>query len=225
LHTHLKIEQNEKVRYGRNSCRDITNKINQTNIGLHSAICAKALQKILTEKKTCLSIWRIKETTNEVVRHNFEPTKWEQIKVLSWEVYIDIWLIKKMQDYRQSKLPNETGGILIGSIDNERKIIYLFDTIFAPIDSIEEKDGFIRGTDGLVEEYQNYLSVTDNQILYLGEWHSHPTNYSTNPSKLDSKLFRFLAINLGSQGYPAIMCIVNDKNYNIQIGLNYERIN
>jgi len=225
LHDHLLIKQTDKVRYNRNSCREVTNKINQTDIAIHASISAKALQEAIKEGNSCISIWNIDKKTHEVKRYNFEPSNWEIIKVEEWEICIDTWLIGRMQSYRLSILPKETGGVLLGSIDTERRIIYLFDSIFAPEDSIQERTSFIRGKEGLLEEYKNYLKITDNQMVYLGEWHSHPENCSTNPSKLDENLFGYLAQSMGSQGYPAVMCILGDHNINVQINTNYERDN
>ena len=223
LHDHLVIERTDKVRYNRNSCREVTNRINQTDVAIHASVGARALQQKMKDGTSCISIWNIDKDTHEVKLYDFEPSNWEIIKVDEWEVCIDTWLIEKMQTYRLSILPKETGGVLLGSIDTERKIIYLFDSIFAPEDSIQERTSFIRGKEGLLEEYNKYLEITDNEMVYLGEWHSHPENCSTNPSELDEKLFSHLAQSMGGQGYPAIMCILGDDNLNIQISTNDER--
>lgn len=223
LHKHLQITQDEKVRYNRNSCREITNRINQTNVAIHASICVKALKQAFEKGNSCLSIWNIDEITYEVKRLDFKPSDWEMIYVNGWKICVDNWLIEKIQNYRLNVLPHETGGILIGSIDADRKILYLIDTIFAPVDSIERRTSFIRGTKGLLDKYQQYQKITDNQVMYMGEWHSHPENCSTNPSKLDEKLFSYLAQSLGWQGYPAVMCILGDENMNMQISFNDER--
>lgn len=225
LHNHLQIEQTDKIRYNRNSCREVTNRINQTDVAIHSSICAKALKQIIKDGTSCISVWSIDAETHEVKKYSFKPSVWEVRKVGEWEICVDTWLIQKMRDYRLSVLPKETGGVLLGSIDTERKIIYLFDSIFAPEDSIEERTSFIRGTEGLLAEFQQYLKITDNQAMYLGEWHSHPENCSTNPSKLDERLFGYLAYSMGSQGYPVVMCILGDDNMNMQISINNERDN
>nr|MCK4930243.1 ThiF family adenylyltransferase [Nanoarchaeota archaeon] len=44
LHSHLQVNQSQRIRYNRSSCRDITNRINQTNVSLLSSIAAKAIQ-------------------------------------------------------------------------------------------------------------------------------------------------------------------------------------
>ena len=118
-----------------------------------------------------------------------------------------------MQALRQEKLPKETGGVLLGSIDTERKIIYIYDTIPAPEDSKETTSTFERGIKGVLDEYMKYQKITDNQIQYLGEWHSHPKGCSTTPSSLDLKLFAYLSENLSRQGNPTVMGILGDNNH------------
>ena len=116
-------------------------------------------------------------------------------------------------------MPKETGGVLLGSIDTERKVIYIYDTIPAPEDSEETTSTFERGIKGILDEYQKYQKITDSQIQYLGEWHSHPKGYSTNPSSLDLKLFVYLSESLSRQGNPTVMGIFGDKNYNLILSL------
>lgn len=222
LHNHLKIASEDKVRYNRNSCREITNKINQADVALHASICAKKIQDITKTGDASISIWKINNENQEVRKYNFTPARWKEFTDSNWNICIDDALIEKMRDYRETKLPYETGGVLIGTVDNDRKVVYVVDTIFAPPDSIEKKTSFVRGTKGLIEEYKRYMKITDNQLMYLGEWHSHPKHCTTNPSNLDKSLFNYLSFNLGIQGYPAVMCIIGDDNINLKISLNNE---
>lgn len=215
LHNHLKFENTIKVRYNRNSCREITNRTNQTDVALNAAICAKALISIIENGKPTISIWRINEITFEVQKFTFEPTKWVRKDAGEWKIYIDKWLIERMECARFTKLPKETGGILVGSFDLLRKIIYVCDSIFAPPDSIENMSSFKRGVKGLIEEYTNYIQATDYQLSYIGEWHSHPEGHSTRPSSYDIELYEYLYKRMAKQGLPVIMGILGDKDCNI----------
>jgi hypothetical protein len=215
LHNHLKYDDSLKVRYNRNSCREITSRINQTDVALNASICTKALKIIFENGKPTISIWRINKTTFEVKNYSFEPSRWVRKDIGSWKVYFDSWLVEKMRVFRSFKLPNETGGIFIGSYDFQRKIIYICDSIFAPPDSKEDVSTFERGVDGLLDEYTNYLQITDNQLCYLGEWHSHPQGHSTRPSTNDLKLYEYLFNKMSRQGFPVLMGILGDKDCNI----------
>jgi len=215
LHSHLQFNPTQRIRYNRNSCRDITNRINQTNVSLLSSIAAKAIQAHSARGKANISIWSICEETFAVQKFSFTPSRWYRKNVGDWKVYIDLWLIEKMQDFRKSKLPNETGGILLGSYDSERKIIYVCDSLFAPTDSVEEPSSFERGIEGLKDDYEHYVQITDHQLLYIGEWHSHPEKCTTNPSTYDKKLYKYLYDNMSKQGLPVIMGIIGDSDCNV----------
>lgn len=215
LHDHLKYDDSLKVRYNRNSCREITNRINQTDVALNASICTKALKSIIENGTPKISIWRTDKTTFEVRKYSFEPTRWIRKDVNEWKMYFDLWLLDQMKAFRYSKLPNETGGILIGSYDFQRKIIYVCDSLFAPPDSKENRSTFERGVEGLLAEYNKYLKVVDNQLCYLGEWHSHPKGYSTIPSYDDINLYDYLHRMMSRQGSLAIMGILGDSDCNI----------
>ena len=51
LHNHLTYDNGLKVRYNRNSCRETTSRINQTDIAIHASICAKAIKHIVENRK------------------------------------------------------------------------------------------------------------------------------------------------------------------------------
>lgn len=215
LHDHLKYEDSLKLRYNRNSCREITNRINQTDVALNASICTKALKSIIENGKPTISIWRADKTTFEVRKYSFEPTRWMRKDVGEWKMYFDLWLLDRMKAFRYSKLPNETGGILIGSYDFQRKVIYVCDSLFAPPDSKESRSTFERGVEGLLDNYAKYLDVVDSQLFYLGEWHSHPQGCSTNPSTYDSKLYEYLYNKMSRQGSPVLMGILGDNDCTI----------
>lgn len=217
LHDHLIFEDDLRIRYNRNSCREISSRINQIDILLLSSICAKAIRNIVEHRDALISIWRIDDNDYTVQKYTTVPTKWEKVYSNAWKVYLNNQLLDEMCFLRSQKLPKETGGVLLGSIDMERKIIYVYDTIPAPEDSSETTSSFERGIEGVLEEYSKYRKITDNQIQYLGEWHSHPKGCSTNPSMLDIKLFAYLADKLSRQGYPTLMGILGDSNCSFTI--------
>ncbi|HAC16475.1 MAG TPA: hypothetical protein DCE78_11105 [Bacteroidetes bacterium] len=215
LHDHLKYDDSLKLRYNRNSCREITNRINKTDVALNASICTKSLKSIIENGEPTISIWRTDKTTFEVRKYSFEPTKWIRKDVGEWTIHFDLWLLDRMNSFRYSKLPNETGGILIGSYDLSRKVIYVCDTLFAPADSKENRSTFERGAEGLLTEYNKYLKVVDNQLCYLGEWHSHPQGFSTEPSTDDFNLYDYLYKRMSRQGSPVLMGILGDDDCNL----------
>jgi integrative and conjugative element protein (TIGR02256 family) len=112
-------------------------------------------------------------------------------------------------------LPNETGGVLIGSFDQENRIAYLVDIIPSPPDSVEWPILYIRGCGGLEEEVTRIRARTDDQLQYVGEWHSHPDGRNTEPSEDDKKVFGWLAENAARDSNPPVMVIVGQKETRI----------
>lgn len=214
LHTHLKTKgQDTRIRYNTNSCRDITTIMNQADVSLLASIAAKNLRSILTDNKARAEIWRT-AADGSVCKYGFKPTSWTKNtnNHSRWTLYINDELIRQMQEIRESKLPHETGGILLGCIDDSRSIIYLFDTLLAPRDSEEAPTFFERGKDGLLDAFNKYREITAGQISYLGEWHSHPKHSSAQPSEQDLKQCAFLSERVGKKGSPVCMCICGEKD-------------
>jgi integrative and conjugative element protein (TIGR02256 family) len=125
-----------------------------------------------------------------------------------WEVIMDIGLQEKSGKIRMSHLPDETGGVILGYIDQKLKHIYVVDVLNAPPDSEADRTGFTRGVEGLKAALDEVTRRTDNMVGYIGEWHSHPEFTSAYPSRLDRVLVKQLAAKLELEGHPALMIIV-----------------
>ena len=142
-----------------------------------------------------------------------------EIKIKDWVLYLDEWLVNKISNARLQKLPNETGGILVGSFDMKRKIVYIVDTLLSPEDSIEWPTVYIRGCQGLQEKMKEISDNTLERLEYVGEWHSHPAGCSCKPSETDYKAFEMLSNSMRLDGLPTIMLIFGDNNeYGIYLG-------
>ncbi len=207
LENHLKLKGGSH-RYGQ-SCSDITSTLPQDLIALHAALGARAIEKLIKEKSACISVWRADDIGNvERVDITTEPV----IKCVigKWNVITDKGVIKKLEKYRQAKLPNETGGILIGSFDMERKLLYLIDALPSPPDSEEWPTLYIRGCKDLQDIVSSIQEKTNGMVEYVGEWHSHPRKARTAPSDDDCKVFLWITNLMGQDGLPATMMIVGD---------------
>ena len=117
---------------------------------------------------------------------------------------------RKLRAARNEKLPNETGGVLIGSFDMARKVIYVVDATEAPVDSQECPNGFLRGLEGLREEVDAIQEATSGMLGYIGEWHSHPAR-NVAPSLLDLDVVKWVKRNLDDEGQVGVVGIVGSK--------------
>ena len=136
-----------------------------------------------------------------------------------WTVFTDRWVINKLGAARTDKLPNETGGVLIGSYDMQRKIVYIVDTLLSPPDSQEWPTVYIRGYEGLKRELERVTRITDGRLEYVGEWHSHPAGAACRPSQDDRQAFLWLTQVMEMDGHLALMIIAGDhQQYTVYLG-------
>jgi len=196
------------------SCRDISSVISGDNLALSGAICAKALKKYLNDNDAKITIWDHKEDT--VVRTSMVADKWSEFQVDAWKICIREPLLNLLYEQRASSLPNETGGILIGSFDCERKILYIVHQIPPPNDSISSPNSFIRGCEDLPAEISRIKEITQDSLFYVGEWHSHPT-YDTSQSADDGILFSAITSYNKDFCRPACMMIIGDDRKSLYI--------
>ena len=204
----------KRTRYS-NACRDISARIPQDYIAIHAGISSNAIKKIYDDARPTIGIWQI-TASMAVNRINTMVYPAFVHRQNQWKIVIDQFLVDKISAARANCLPNETGGILIGSFDMIRHKVYLVDTILSPTDSEEYPTAYIRGIEGVGEKLAEVGLRTANNLEYVGEWHSHPEGCSVDPSIDDKELFAWLTQNMSGQSRPAIMLIVSDrKQYQI----------
>ena len=206
LSGHLLRKDDQPIRYAQ-SCRDLTGSIPEDLVGLHSAIAAKALREVFDNAEASISIWRASpERSVTVFRRT--PARTIEARCEPWRLRSDVGLVARVSALRMERLPNETGGVLVGAFDLDRKIIYVADVVSSPPDSKEWPVLYIRGCEGLTDQLQMIDQVTGGMLQYVGEWHTHPDGYSTNPSEDDQKVFSWLAEHMAAEGLPPVMAIV-----------------
>lgn len=217
LEGHLSLED-KRLRYA-NSCSDINNSLSQEFMSMHAAICSRAFRNSLAQDYARIMVWRLNPEDMSVKCFPFSPNKMVEIKISDWTIYTDEWLIDKIYKAREDKLPNETGGVLVGSFDIQRRIVYIMDTLLSPPDSKEWPTVYIRGCQGLAQKMKEVGDKTLGRFEYVGEWHSHPKDSSCMPSGDDKQAFIWLADMRRPDGLPAIMLIAGDKkNYAFYLG-------
>ncbi|MDE0635226.1 MAG: Mov34/MPN/PAD-1 family protein [Candidatus Poribacteria bacterium] len=199
----------EHFRYS-NSCSDVSATIPQDFVAMHAAICSRTIYQLTSNKQPLLSIWRIDADQFSVQKYSFPVKKTIEHKKGKWRLFTDEGFIKKIYEERAKKLPNETGGVLIGSYDMQRKIVYVVDYLPSPPDSKEWPTHYIRGCQGLRSKIEKIQQSTTNRIKYVGEWHSHPPNCGVKPSQDDRKVFEWISDFMTVEGLPPLMLIVGD---------------
>lgn len=200
-----------------NSCRDISYSLSPSKIWSHASIVSDVVRGATNRSDASLTVFV--ESNDSGERHRFDVELFTAIESDAGEfsVFVDSGLVHKLREMRETDLPNETGGILLGFVDFNIKSIYVVDAVPAPIDSEKSVSHFQRGTHGLTDLVSAINERTSGVVEYLGEWHSHPRNVEAKPSGQDLIQIAELSKRMKSDGLPVISLIVGENSLNIML--------
>lgn len=198
-----------RIRYG-NSCRDLTTQLSQDSIATWAGIASKAIKTIAADSNAALWIYA-SDQNGTITLHRQTVEAPIKCRFYDWTILTDRWLLQKLSALRSKRLPNETGGVLLGSFDTHNRICSIIDVIPSPPDSKEWPTSYIRGCEGLAAKVKAVQEQTLGQVNYVGEWHSHPKGASTSPSRDDFTAYSWLVGHMDIESLPAIMMIIGDR--------------
>lgn len=198
-----------RLRYGR-TYRDVTTTMPTHLVGMHAAIAAQGVRNALASDDASIRVWRCDPQCLSVMPTEIPPAAAERQRLGDWTLVIDAEVRTRLAKLREDKLPNETGGVLIGAYDLSRRIVYVVDTVPSPPDSAEWPTLYVRGSEGLLDQIGEITSRSGGQLEYVGEWHSHPAGCPPLPSADDLTVFTWLTEHMDHAGLPALMAIVAD---------------
>ena len=209
LQGHLEANKG-RLRYGR-SCRDVTAVMPGHIVAMHAAIASEAVRRAVATDEASIRVWRCDRRGLGVTPVEVPVNATQRSDMRGWSLALDDGLLAKLAALRSAKLPNETGGVLIGTFDLEKMVVHVLDTIPSPPDSKEWPTLYIRGSEGLLKNVNRLLEASGGQLEYVGEWHSHPDACPTLPSGDDLKVFTWLTEHMSDAGLPALMAIVGER--------------
>ena len=207
LHDHFNV-QGQRIAYGR-SCRDVSSQLPQASVAALAGICAAALPKVLASGDAAVRVWSTVDD-NSVNAAKPEVAPVHEYRAAGWTIRSDEEVERKLQRMRSQKLPNETGGVLVGHHDLHRRILYVVDALPSPPDSKEWPVAYIRGSQGLRGQLDEIAARTGNMIEYVGEWHSHPRGVAAVLSSDDYRVALWITEEMDSEELPGFMAIVDD---------------
>ena len=191
-------------------CRDLSTVIPNELIALHGANLARMVRLQAARPDASLMTWHYDADNGALTADAYAPATPRSSSVMGLRVVWDDAVRAKVREQRARRLPNETGGVLLGYFDLVLGSAFIVDALTAPADSSEERTGFIRGVAGLEEAVAEAARRTAHVVRYVGEWHSHPRDHSSRPSGDDVLLLAHLAATLDDEGLPALMLIVGE---------------
>ena len=204
------LDNPDQSRIGQ-TCRDVSAEISQNDVAMHGGMGSRSIQRLGDSGRAQIRTWVLDEHDNYGLVMNIEPTKPFRCTQEGWTVAWDAEFLDTLGRMRECRLPKETGGVILGSRDRSRKILYVVDALPSPPDSEELKTSYIRGTRGLSEEVEQIAHITGSNLEYIGEWHSHPDGHGVQPSINDQKLLEWIRAGMDQEGETGMMCIIGEK--------------
>lgn len=198
-------------------CREATNAISNELIHLHGAILSRQIRKSSLRSLARICVWNYQDDVGGVQSHDIQPSPVHSIEISGWEVSWDRGFLIEAKEYRDDALPNETGGLLFGIIDQKDKSITLVKACPAPDNSISSPASFMRGAYEQPDILENCHERTAGVVTYVGDWHSHPKGCAALPSHDDIAQLEFLSDSLQAEGMPALMLIISDTSLGLYI--------
>lgn len=193
------------------SCRDVSVQLAQDSVALQAAIASQFIKANALSVEAKISLWEQSKTDFSVRHHCIPVYKVEVVNKNAWTIRMSTHAGDLMRFYRRRHLPNETGGVLLGKVDYEHRIVYIATILPSPSDSEEWPTSYVRGVRGLQRSVEKFRKVTHNDLVYVGEWHSHPVGHSNSPSGDDCKAHQWLVEQMRVEGLPGLMAIQGDE--------------
>lgn len=194
------------------SCRQATNKVPQELMGIHASQGVRLLRRWLKDDGPFLTVLTTNPEDESCQQTRIELG--EPIDVSppgEWKIETDTKFLATLFEQRAAHLPNETGGVLLGEIDVQRRVMYVCHQIPAPLDSKHQPTMYIRGNEGLAAVYKDIQKRTMGQVVYLGEWHSHPDRVPCKPSVDDILAGGWIVEMTRENSLPGLMLIVGEQ--------------
>lgn len=211
------LERPGRVRVGA-GCRDHSLVLSYELVLLHAAQLSRRLRKAVSDAQGSIQVWTLDDASGGITAVSVPVYATRSRQLGEWSVRWDDGLLAKMRAMRSVKLPSETGGILVGVIDQKLRTITVVDACEAPADSQEEAHSFVRGTEGGQAYVSRCERLTAGMVEYIGEWHSHPQGHSAKPSATDILLLGTLTMRLHRDGIPVLMVIVTAEDFGVSLG-------
>lgn len=193
-------------RYG-NGCRDISATVPQDGVAIHAGLLSHRIRRTAASAEASVVISRWSRETGEIGVVDVPVVKPVTVEVADWRVMLHPDVIEKLREQRAQKLPNETGGILLGIADRTTRSLAIVDMLPAPPDSDVWPTSFIRGSNGLATAVDKVVRRTLGNVIYVGEWHSHPAGHDSAPSATDVAAVAICAEDTRAEGLPTLMLI------------------
>lgn len=123
--------------------------------------------------------------------HSVPPLETIETLTGSWQVRISARAKQKMQCEIERWPQLETGGVLLGEINETSRTFHVVDTMEVSGDSYRSATEFVLQPEQILSRVKSYMMGCGNTLSFMGTWHNHLS--SSGPSDQDYKAARSLA--------------------------------
>lgn len=207
---HLSAARVDKIRYA-NACQDITRPLPTWQVQMLSALASGQLLELTKTADPSARIWRLDPASGAVSVISISVAPIRRIVGQDWDIVVAEKVLHTICGLRGEALPDETGGVLLGTFDMVRRVVHVVEILPAPRDSRQSPTHFVRGAKDLLPRIEAMAVNTAGRLSYIGEWHSHPDGAAAWPSSDDETVFSYLSENIGPTGAPYLMLICGSR--------------
>lgn len=200
------INLGDSIRYS-GSCRDVTVQIPQDRLSIQAGVAAQVIKRTAFSVSPSINVWEWSDSSLSMRRHQIPICNVLLQGAGQWQIRLSSHAANSMRYYRRRRLPNETGGVLLGKFDVDRRVLYVASVLPSPPDSVEWPSMYIRGVEGLRGSVELVNEITGGELSYVGEWHSHPDGHGSDPSDDDRTAHQMIVGEMGKTGLPGVVLI------------------
>ncbi len=136
-------------------------------------------------------------------------------KAGNWKIVIRKDVSNNLKRLATESPDCETGGILLGQADRQKKILIIVDCIECV--GVKSSTGYHRFPNDLKYKFAKMEKQTAGMLHYVGEWHSHPQYCNCTPSPTDRSTMKELATLLVGDRLPALCAISNGNDAKLHV--------
>lgn len=182
------------VRIGE-GCHSNTMKLNDDVVSAHVALASNIIRHLFEGRKenTAYLSFVNFDYEGSMFTCDYHIPDYERIICSNenqWEIRIPSDLLREIRVAAKHGGKNETGGYLMGYIEEKYHRIYILYT-YIPKDSVKHTNRIQLSTKGWKGFERNISDVTAGSVCYLGDWHSH-TQSDLTPSTIDEETYKYL---------------------------------
>jgi integrative and conjugative element protein (TIGR02256 family) len=196
----------DSIRYS-GSCRNVTVQIPQDRLSIQAGVAAQVIKRTAFSVSPSINVWEWSDSSVSMRRHQIPVCNVLLREAGQWQIRLSSHAADSMRYYRRRRLPNETGGVLLGKFDVDRRVLYVASVLPSPSDSVEWPNMYIRGVEGLQVKVELVNKITGGELSYVGEWHSHPDGHGSDPSDDDRTAHQMIVGEMGKTGLPGVVLI------------------